>query len=288
MLEQIVSEEKSYCEEPKTVGSGDRKTRVLSDNAVREAVSQMIEDKMNADTAATLGLDYEPRTLGVVGVDRGSELLEEISITKNAFDVGVGYAKKMCDGESLELGMHMLHQVDAPLGLVTDLVPAYNQIVSPTTCHFKNYFSFDYPADRVYSGWCHSHANMNVFHSGDDDVNVLRKLDREELEIPGTFINYLPSLVINTRGEYHGAMGIRWDVDGVQKKVVDNIRVKFVDEDIGTIKFDFDRFREENIRGGFENGFYQSRERTRESEEQQPGFRANKPEYRHATDYDRY
>lgn len=267
MLEQIVSEKRDYSDEPIAVGSDNEKIRVLSDKAVRKAITEMIEDKMNADTAATLGLEYETNILGVVGVDRGSDLLDKITITKNAFAVGVDYARKMCEGGSLELGLHMLCQIDAPFGLVTDLVPAYNQTVTGSTCDFKNYTSFDYPDDRKYGGWCHSHANMNVFHSGDDDANVLRKLDREELEIPGTFINYLPSLVINTRGEYHGAMGVRWNIDGVQKKVVDYIRVKFVDEDIDTIKFDFDTFRKENIRvGGFENGFYRSRERTRESE----------------------
>lgn len=272
MLEQIVKKEPS--DERILVEHNGKSVYVLSDKSVYESLGRMIKDKMSADTAATLGLDYEPTVAGVVGVDRGSELLEKIVITKNAFAVGVDYAQKMCSDGSLELGLHMLHQVDAPFGLVTDLVPAYNQKVTGSSCDFKNYSSFDYPEDRDYAGWCHSHANLDVFHSGQDDANVLRKLDRKELEIPGTFINYIPSLVINTRGEYHGAMGIRWDLGGVQKKIVDNVRVKFIDDDIDTIVFDFEKFRKENIRR-YDNGFYQSRERARE-DSQQRDFRASK------------
>jgi len=262
-LEQIISERKSYSDEPVCIEVNGKKEYFLSDKAMFENLEEMYVDKLRANTAVTLGLDYEATTPGVVGVDCGSWLLDKIKITKDAFAVGVDYAQQMCVPESLELAMHMLRSDDAPVGLVTDLVPAYNQRVSAVACHYKNFFTPEYPMDRKFAGWCHSHAYMNVFHSSDDDANVLEKLKREELTIPETTINYYPSLVLNALGEYHGAMGLRWELDGCEKKIVDDIPVKFVDEPWETIKYDFLEFRKENITGGT-YGVYKIRGRAQE------------------------
>ncbi len=262
-LEQIIDEKRTYSDEPVCVEVDGVKRYFLSDKAVYENLKEMYEDKLRANTAVTLGLEYVPTVPGVIGVDCGSWLLDKINITKNAFDIGVEYVIEMCIPNDLELSMHMLRHEDAPVGLVTELVPARDQEVSGVNCKYRNFFSPEYP-ERKFGGWCHSHAYMNVFHSGDDDANVMRKLEREELTIPETTINYYPSLVLNAHGEYHGAMGLRWELDSVEKKIVDNIPVKFVDEPWDAIKVDFTEFRKENIREDID-GFYKTRARTQKN-----------------------
>lgn len=232
---------------------------IPSDTKMQEYVREMFEDQLKANTAQTLGLRYQPSTLGVVGEEVDLGVLGSINVTQNALDQGIKYARYMKGEGDLEVLFHMVGNTP---NLVTSIVPAYDQHVTPTTCTGRPFLVQDYGFDAQYMGWCHSHVSFESFHSPTDNKNTLQGIDMYNKYIPGTTIRYQPSLVLNCKGELYGAMGVSWDLDDRQDRII-RTHVNIVDDDIPVFDIDIERFAKENIRCN--NGFESTRERARKS-----------------------
>ncbi len=144
----------------------------------------------------------------------------EIHVTKEVIDKANLIAKRTIDVKgNKEIYMHMLNYVDkAKQGDFTsrDVFIPYGQVVTSISCADRSRDGRQKTKQEIekkrmiISGWAHSHANMNTFHSIHEDIPNLRRQVRVkgiplEIEvapfgIPKKYkFSFFPSLVFNAR-----------------------------------------------------------------------------------------
>ena len=196
---------------PPRVYQDGRRVNVLPDKVVQEAIDRIYAVAMQYRTQTLLGEGVE-RPRGVLIKAEPRRELKEVSITAQAYrrarDISNLFRR---DDGSLEVAMHLFTHKDEEEPIITDVLPAYNQQVTPSVCRFAPHTPMLYPDELRYVGWCHSHGDHNTFHSPTDDSNVVNKLPREGNKLSEADVSYLPSLVVNVRGSRpHCSLGVRY------------------------------------------------------------------------------
>jgi len=163
--------------------------------------------------------EFESIAKGVVG---NVPYFKEIIITDGAYKKANWIAKRMHSlaGDN-EIYLHLINSIKQRKKMdfvVRDVYIPGGQIVTPVTCSLK------YPSEKMkdsqkimergwyISGWAHSHARMQTFHSGTDKNNLLTEvLNGTTVKIsPNPFgigkvqeysFRFFPSIVFNALGD---------------------------------------------------------------------------------------